>query len=204
VPDGGDPPRQTARLRVDHPRLWSPESPALYRLTCTLSENGKTTDELCVPFGVRSIRFDPDHGFFLNGENRKLKGVCLHHDAGVLGAAVPGSVWAERLSRLKAAGCNAVRFSHNPADPKVLDLCDRLGLMVIEEAFDEWEGCKNNGGRGTSVPAPPLRLFGRLSAMARAGPGRHGAPRPQPSLHHPVEHRQRDRLPQRPYAIPRS
>ncbi len=154
VPASGDATRFSARLTLSAPRLWSPEQPTLYTLCCTVTQGDETTDELTVPFGVRVFRFDPDQGFFLNGENRKLKGVCLHHDAGVLGAAVPQAVWGDRLSRLKGCGCTAVRFSHNPADPMVLDLCDRLGLMVIEEAFDEWEGFKNKWWQGHNVYPP--------------------------------------------------
>ncbi|HNX61057.1 MAG TPA: glycoside hydrolase family 2 TIM barrel-domain containing protein [Candidatus Limiplasma sp.] len=144
----------SALLQVPSPRLWSPETPYLYRLCCVVTEHGRKMDELSVPFGVRTLRFDPNEGFFLNGENRKLKGVCLHHDAGALGAAVPLSVWQTRLQKLMDAGCNAVRFSHNPADPEVLSLCDRLGLMVMEEAFDEWEGCKNKWCNGHNVYPP--------------------------------------------------
>ncbi|MCE5342333.1 MAG: DUF4982 domain-containing protein [Eubacteriales bacterium] len=153
-PEGGNDARLSARLQLNAPHLWLPEQPALYRLACTVTFRGETKDEYNMPFGVRVFRFDPDDGFFLNGENRKLKGVCLHHDAGVLGAAVPETVWAERFAKLKAAGCNAVRFSHNPADSMVLDLCDRMGLMVIEEAFDEWEGCKNKWWQGHNVYPP--------------------------------------------------
>jgi beta-galactosidase len=143
-----------AALHVSTPWLWSPENPYLYRLCCLVTLNGDKTDELSVPLGVRTIRFDANEGFFLNGINRKLKGVCLHHDAGALGAAVPMNVWESRFAKLLAAGCNAVRFSHNPADPAVLDLCDRLGLLVIEEAFDEWEGCKNKWCQGHNVYPP--------------------------------------------------
>ena len=105
---------------------------------------------------MRTLRFDPNHGFALNGVSLKLKGVCLHHDAGVLGAAVPLPVWQTRLQKLQAAGCNAIRFSHNPVDPAVLTLCDQLGLLVICEAFDEWEGCKNKWCQGHNVYPPQL------------------------------------------------
>ncbi len=144
----------SASLQVAAPALWSPESPSLYQLVCTLTTGGALTDELRVPFGIRVFRFDANHGFFLNQINTKLKGVCLHHDAGVLGAAVPMAVWRTRLQKLKAVGCNAIRFSHNPPDSRVLDLCDQLGFLVIDEAFDEWEGCKNKWTYGHNVYPP--------------------------------------------------
>ena len=84
----------------------------------------------------------------------KLKGVCVHHDAGCLGAAVPGEVWAIRLKKLKAMGCNAIRTAHNPPDPDLLNLCDRLGFLVMDEAFDEWEGIKNKWWQGHNVYPP--------------------------------------------------
>jgi len=143
-----------ALLTVQNPSLWSPETPTLYTLCCTVTNHGQQTDALHIPFGVRVCRFDPEQGFFLNDVSCKLKGVCLHHDAGVLGAAVPQSVWKTRFEKLMAAGCNAVRFSHNPTDAGVLDLCDQLGLLVIDEAFDEWEGCKNKWWRGHNVNPP--------------------------------------------------
>jgi hypothetical protein len=89
--------------------------------------------------GIRSFRFDPDEGFYLNGENMKIKGVCLHHDAGLVGAAVPKGVWKRRLTALKEGGCNAIRISHNPGSQEFLDLCDELGFLVQDEFFDEWD-----------------------------------------------------------------
>lgn len=145
-------------LPVARPLLWSPESPSLYTLVCQAAEDGKVRDTLRVETGIRTFRFDPDEGFFLNGVNRKIKGICVHHDAGALGAAVPENVWRRRLEKLKAAGCDALRASHNPPDPRLLDLCDRMGLMMIDEAFDEWEGCKNKWWQGHNVYPP--KLFG--------------------------------------------
>ncbi|MDR0760717.1 MAG: hypothetical protein LBF74_11525 [Treponema sp.] len=141
-------------------RLWSPESPALYTLALGLSvpaEGGtkKLHTALPVRAGIRSIHFDPDRGFFLNGESRKIKGVCVHDDAGCLGTAVWPDVWRRRLEKLKAAGCNAIRMSHNPHMDELYDLCDEMGFLVMEEAFDEWEGCKNKWSRGHNV-YPPL------------------------------------------------
>ena len=142
------------RLQAVSPRRWSPADPFLYTLCGEAEKNGTVCDRLEIPFGVRTAVFDADKGFFLNGENMKLKGVCVHHDAGCLGAAVPESVWRIRLEKLKAMGCNALRTAHNPPDPDLLDLCDRLGFLVMDEAFDEWEGIKNKWWQGHNVYPP--------------------------------------------------
>ncbi len=143
-----------AEMSVPAPRLWSPEHPALYCLRAECLAEGRVTDTLEITAGIRTFRFDADRGFFLNGENMKLKGVCVHHDAGCLGAAVPKCVWERRLRKLKAMGCNALRTAHNPPDPDLLDLCDALGLLVMDEAFDEWEGVKNKWWQGHNVYPP--------------------------------------------------
>ncbi|HWC60706.1 MAG TPA: glycoside hydrolase family 2 TIM barrel-domain containing protein, partial [Verrucomicrobiae bacterium] len=130
-------------VKMTHPKLWSPDSPALYQAVTTVRVGGKTVDSLATTFGVRSIRFDAQTGFFLNGEPMKFKGICMHHDAGALGAAVPDAVLERRLRLAKEIGCNAIRTSHNPMAPELYELCDRLGLMVMDEAFDEWTGAKN-------------------------------------------------------------
>ena len=96
----------------------------------------------------------------MNGRNMKLKGVCVHHDAGCLGAAVPKTVWRNRLEKLKAMGCNAVRTAHNPPDPDLLDLCDEMGFLVMDEAFDEWEGIKNKWWQGHNVYPPKHYGYG--------------------------------------------
>ena len=140
-------------LTVPSPKLWSPDSPYLYTLTVTLEDGG---DSVSIPFGIRTFRFDRDRGFFLNGKRMLLKGVCMHHDMGVLGAAVPAAAWEYRLKKLKAADVNAFRASHNPPDPNLLDLCDKMGFFVMDEAFDEWEGCKNKWWQGHNV-YPPKR-----------------------------------------------
>ena len=142
------------RLQAVSPRRWGPADPFLYTLCGEAEKNGTVCDRLEIPFGVRTAVFDADKGFFLNGENMKLKGVCVHHDAGCLGAAVPKSVWRIRLEKLKAMGCNALRTAHNPPDPDLLDLCDRLGFLVMDEAFDEWEGIKNKWWQGHNVYPP--------------------------------------------------
>ncbi len=144
-------------IEVPGAELWSPDNPVMYNLRCTSLKNGEITDEINVPFGIRTAVFDADKGFFLNGINMKLKGVCVHHDAGALGAAVPTSVWERRLKKFKAAGCNALRTAHNPPLSDLLDLCDRIGLLVMDEAFDEWEGAKNKWWQGHNV-YPPKRF----------------------------------------------
>lgn len=117
-------------------------------------------DHAETPFGIRYFAFDPDDGFTLNGEPMKLKGVCVHHDAGCFGAAVPKAVWARRLRILKETGCNAIRFSHNPPAPEVIDLCDELGLLTMDEAFDEWELTKNKWVFGHNQGEPSRQGYG--------------------------------------------
>ncbi|MBQ3705449.1 MAG: DUF4982 domain-containing protein [Clostridia bacterium] len=147
-------PAGEAALSISDPHPWSPEDPFLYTLRAEALSGGKVADRVEFPFGLRTIRFDPDQGFFLNGRNMKLKGVCVHHDAGCLGAAVPKAVWRGRLEKLRAMGCNAIRTAHNPPDPDLLDLCDEMGFLVMDEAFDEWEGIKNKWWQGHNVYPP--------------------------------------------------
>ena len=129
---------------VSHPRLWSLEEPALYRAVVKVVAKDHTVlDNEEVRFGIRQFKFEPATGSWLNGKNFKLKGVCLHHDAGGLGAAVPLGAWARRLAALKQIGCNAIRTSHNPVAPEFLDLCDRMGFIVMDEMFDCWTVGKN-------------------------------------------------------------
>lgn len=140
---------------LNHPALWSPETPSLYRLETWLedAEGGlRLSDRTQV--GIRTFRFDADHGFFLNGISTKFKGVCVHHDAGALGAAVTREVWIRRLQKLRAMGCNAIRMSHNPHMPELYDLCDEMGFLVMDEAFDEWELPKNKWSTGHNVYPP--------------------------------------------------
>ena len=143
--------------QVPEPELWSDTDPRLHRLTTTLEwlsdgeQRRAAYDEVV---GLRTFRFDPDHGFSINGEARVLKGVCLHEDAGTFGTAVPASVWLRRLLKLKAMGCNAVRMAHNPHAPELYALCDILGFYVIDEAFDEWENPKNKWWQGHNVYPP--------------------------------------------------
>jgi beta-galactosidase/beta-glucuronidase len=141
-------------LPIRQPALWSVDHPNLYRLRTTLAVAGQPVDEVAEEVGVRSIRFDANQGFFLNGENMKLKGLCIHDDAGALGVAVPPEVWERRLKTLKAGGCNSLRMSHNPHADYLYRLCDRLGFLVMDEAFDEWEHGKNKWVAGWNVGTP--------------------------------------------------
>ncbi|MDB5143070.1 MAG: hypothetical protein JWQ66_1783 [Mucilaginibacter sp.] len=146
----------TAKLdfNIKNPRLWSLEKADLYQLIVTVTAKGKVVDEWRDRVGIRDIRFDANEGFFLNGKNMKLKGVCIHDDAGVLGVAVPKEVWYRRLKILKSAGVNAVRMSHNPHAEYFYDLCDELGILVMDESFDEWEGAKNIWIKGWNQGKP--------------------------------------------------
>jgi beta-galactosidase len=141
-------------LRVKNPKLWSTENPNLYQLKTILYAGGKIVDESVCKTGIRTLKFDPDKGFALNGKWMKMKGVCLHHDAGVLGSAVPRPVWERRLRTLKSLGCNTIRMSHNLQAPDVYDLCDELGLMVMDEGFDEFEFPKKKWLSGWNVGEP--------------------------------------------------
>ncbi|UOQ68707.1 sugar-binding domain-containing protein [Hymenobacter volaticus] len=141
-------------LTISKPALWSVDNPRLYKLRVSLSVQGKVTDEVVEEVGVRSIRFDANQGFFLNEKNLKLKGVCLHDDAGALGVAVPPEVWERRLRALKEVGCNSIRMSHNPHADYFYALCDQLGFLVMDEAFDEWEEGKNKWVEGWNVGTP--------------------------------------------------
>lgn len=126
-------------ITINNPELWSVSNPYLYSVETTLKIKGRSVDKYRTPFGIRQVRFDAEKGFFLNGENMKLKGVNLHQDAGSLGTAVPDMSYLRRLKILKEYGCNAIRCSHNPPSPEFLDMCDSLGFLVIDEAFDKWK-----------------------------------------------------------------
>ncbi|MBC7784245.1 MAG: glycoside hydrolase family 2 protein [Burkholderiales bacterium] len=133
----------SAQLWVENPRRWHVGRGILYRAAVSLREAGVTRDEESIPFGIRELRFEPELGFLINVENVKIKGVCLHHDGGAVGAAVPLGIWEWRLKQLQSLGVNAIRTAHNPPDPQFLDLCDRMGLMVMDEMFDCWTVGKN-------------------------------------------------------------
>lgn len=129
----------TQILNITTPKLWGIEQPNLYKAVTSIVQNNTIIDSKETTFGVRSIRFDPNTGFFLNEESYKIKGVCLHHDGGLVGAAVPKGVWKRRLLKLREGGVNAIRISHNPASNEFLDLCDEMGFLVQDEFFDEWD-----------------------------------------------------------------
>lgn len=155
VPQGGKAVSDQT-LNIKRPLLWSVEKPELYTVeTSVYDGNGKEIDGATVTTGIRTTRFDPDKGFFLNGKNMKIKGVCLHHDAGSLGAVVPEDVWRRRLKTLKEIGCNAIRMSHNPQAEILYDLCDEMGFLVMDEAFDEWEFPKRKWIEGWNVGKNP-------------------------------------------------
>lgn len=136
----------TQQLEVASPELWSIESPSMYKLHSMIYDGNEMIDEVITDIGIRRIEYDIDKGFFLNGKHVKMNGVCLHHDGGCVGAAVPEKVWERRLKKLKEMGCNAIRTAHNPPAPEFLDLCDRMGFLVMDEAFDEWNYGKRKFG----------------------------------------------------------
>ncbi len=123
---------------------WDVKTPVLYTLKVKLKDNsdGKLLQEECVSVGFRDVRMEPDHGFFLNGRNMKLNGVCLHHDLGALGSAFNKTAMRRRLIQLREMGVNALRLTHNMYDPQVVSLADEMGFLLISEAFDMWEGAK--------------------------------------------------------------
>ena len=125
-------------LSVAAPQRWDVDRPYLYRAVSVVKDGGKIVDRYVTPFGIRVIEFDKDKGFLLNGRRLKLKGLCMHHDLGALGAAVSRRATERQLQILKAMGANAIRTSHNPPSPELLEFCDRLGLVVMDEAFDMW------------------------------------------------------------------
>jgi len=126
-------------LAIASPELWDVDNPYLYTLESTVYADGKLSDKYSTPFGVRSFVFDANKGFSLNGKQLKLKGMCLHQDAGSLGVAVPDRSYERRLEILKEYGCNAIRCAHNQPSPEFLDMCDRMGFIVIDEALDKWK-----------------------------------------------------------------
>ncbi|MBQ9462371.1 MAG: DUF4982 domain-containing protein [Bacteroidales bacterium] len=133
---------------VPEAEFWTPDSPQMYLAETTIFTEGNRSDKYCTPFGIRSAECRAD-GFWLNGEKTFLKGVCLHHDAGALGAAWNEDAWVRRLLKLKELGCNAIRMSHNPPAPELLDLCDKMGFLVIDELTDTWTVPKKPNGYAT-------------------------------------------------------
>ena len=155
----------TQEMVVRNPLRWNLDDPKLYRAVSKIIAGGMVLDEVTNTFGIREFQFDANRGFFLNGKNLKIKGVCLHHDAGPIGAAVPDKVLERRLRTLKEIGVNAIRTSHNPPDPALLDLCDRLGFLVMDEAFDEFTPGKNKWVTGRNDGVPSHFGYGEIFAQ---------------------------------------
>lgn len=140
----------TQNFLIEKPLRWSPDSPWLYVARTTLTVDGKPVDEYSTRFGIRSLDFIPEKGFFLNGEYTRFKGVCNHHDLGPLGAAINRSALRHQIEMLKEMGANAIRTSHNMPAPELVELCDEMGMMLMVEAFDDWgfnPKCPNGYGK---------------------------------------------------------
>ena len=133
----------TSEPVVSKPELWSTDSPTMYYVSTELLVDGSVVDTYDTEFGFRYFSFDSDTGFYLNGEAVKLNGVCMHHDQGALGSAAAYDAMYRQLAKMKDMGVNAIRTSHNPADEDFIDICNELGLLVMEEAFDGWSVSKN-------------------------------------------------------------
>jgi beta-galactosidase len=140
-------------LSVPNPNLWNLEKRSLYAAVVTISQDGKTLDQYEATFGIRKAEFTADNGFLLNGKRVPIQGVCDHHDLGALGSAINTRALERQLQILKEMGCNAIRTSHNPPAPELLDLCDRLGLVVMDEAFDCWARQKTRNDYHLLFPA---------------------------------------------------
>ena len=136
-------------FNIQQPKLWSPESPYLYTAYIKYMQNGQTLDEVKQKFGIRTVKVSKEGGFQLNGETRKIKGVCLHHDLGPLGAAINKAALIRQIKMMKEMGCDAIRTSHNMPSQMQMDICDSLGMMVMAESFDMWvyPKCKNGYAR---------------------------------------------------------
>ncbi|CAN5609106.1 beta-galactosidase GalB [soil metagenome] len=145
----------TASQQFDlkNPRLWSIENPYLYKVVTRIYSQNQLVETYETPLGIRSFKFDPATGFSLNGKLMKILGVCLHHDLGALGAAVNRRAMQRQLELLKAMGCNGIRTAHNPPAPEFLDLCDQMGFIVMDEAFDMWKKKKSKQDYGLSWDA---------------------------------------------------
>ncbi|TRX57648.1 glycoside hydrolase family 2 protein [Fulvivirga sp. M361] len=154
------PPGSLEKLRqevtISNPRHWDTENPNMYEVVSEILFNKELVDRKETPFGIRHFHFDKEEGFFLNGKNTLIQGVCLHHDGGLVGSAVPIGVWERRLQTLKDGGCNAIRTAHNPPSEEFLDLCDRMGFLVQDEAFDEWNNPKDKHHNYNQQKADPL------------------------------------------------
>jgi beta-galactosidase len=153
----------TSAIVIPRPNLWSIDHPHLCVAVTTLKQDGAVVDEVETPFGIRTIEFTATNGFLLNGQHVPLRGVCNHHDLGALGAAFNVRAAERQLEILKAMGCNALRTAHNPPAPELLDLCDRMGFVVMDEAFDCWKGKKKRNDYHLLFPAMPWRIAASAS-----------------------------------------
>lgn len=168
---GADPATAHARLALRNPQLWSIDTPGhRYTLVTDLRVDGRTVDTYRTRFGVRHATFDPDHGFSLNGTHAKLKGVDLHHDLGALGAAVQPDAVRRQLTIMKSMGVNALRTSHNPPAPEVIEACEDLGIVMLVEAFDCWRTGKNPYDYGRFFDAHSDADIAEMVRAARNSP----------------------------------
>jgi beta-galactosidase len=161
----------THTATVSNPKLWSVSSPTLYSVVTTVSVGGAVVDTYTTPFGIRTFAFDTNKGFTLNGQSVKLNGTCNHHDLGALGAAVNNRAIEKHLQMLKDMGTNALRTSHNPPAPEFLDMADRLGFLVMDEAFDCWDQGKNTYDYGRFFNQWSKTDIGDMVARDRNHPG---------------------------------
>jgi len=158
------------RLVIGSPALWGPGSPSLYTAEAELAEGGAVIDESAAAFGIRRLQLDPRHGLRVNGETVKLRGACVHHDSGILGAATFPAAEDRRVRLLKAAGFNAIRSAHSPASTALLEACDRHGVLVIDEAFDMWQAGKNGHDYSLDFPSNWQRDIEAMVAKDRNHP----------------------------------
>lgn len=139
------------RIEIEKPMLWDIDEPNLYKAVTKVIVGKKEIDNVETSFGIRAAKFEAATGFWLNGKNIKIKGICMHHDGGAVGSAVPLSIWKKRLTLLKSTGVNAIRTSHNAPSPELLDLCDQMGFLVMDETFDTWDAKKSHAENGYNL-----------------------------------------------------
>jgi beta-galactosidase len=154
-------------ITVANPKLWNLDLPNLYHAIVRVVSGGTVRDLSSATFGIRTFEFKADTGFWLNGKNIKILGVCLHEDGGAVGEAVPRSVYEERFASMKALGANAIRFAHNPPNPVELDLCDQMGILVMDEMFDAWTVSKANAEKGYAMYFNDWSLIDLRDAVLR-------------------------------------
>ncbi len=161
--------QQTAEFAS--PVLWSPESPGLYTLAITVESDSKVEDRLETPFGVRTLAFDPDKGFLLNGAPYVIKGTCNHQDHAGVGSALPDALQYFRVAKLKEMGCNAIRTSHHAPTPELLQACDRLGMLVMDENRVLGSDAQNLGiskSRSAATAVIPVFSSGLFATKSRS------------------------------------